>query len=193
MGFPVFRFLLLPAFALTLLTGSLNATTLRTMTEDEQIQKADTIFRGRAEQIDAAFESRANGRAIVTTVRFTPLTVYKGAAESSVSLKFVGGKVGDVEMKVGGMPQFVVGQEYILFVSTTGNSVCPVVGWAEGSLKVDRRSNAAGVVSVSPDVTGAAEPAISARSRAVLTDGETKLPDFEKRLRARIARMGAKP
>ncbi len=171
----------------------LRATTLQEISEDEQIQTAQTIVRGRAEQVNAARETGSRGVAIVTTVQFTPLAVYKGSATGPVSLRFLGGKVGDTEMKVRGMPQFKVGQEYILFVSGDRNLACPVVGWAEGSLKVDRSADAAGTVKISPDVDGTVERSVSARSRTVLTQDAAKLPEFESRLRKRISELGGQP
>jgi hypothetical protein len=165
---------------------------LQPISEDEQIQQAGTIFRGRVERIDVAREATARGSAIVSTVRFLPLAVYKGDASQPVSLKFLGGKLGDTEMKVGGMPEFQVGREYILFVSGDQHRACPVVGWTEGSLKVDRPAGAAATVSVSPDAAGAGESAVSARSRTIPA-GATALPEFERRLKTRIAELAGKP
>jgi hypothetical protein len=166
------------------------ATTLKVITEDDQIQTAKTIFRGKVEAVNAAFKQTGQGRPIVTTVRFSPLTVYKGEAKSPVSLTFLGGKVGDRELRVSGMPHFEVGQEYILFVSADSNVACPVIGWTEGSLKVNRKASAAGLVELP---TGdPAELAISARSRKVRST-TNDLPGFESRLRQRITELGAKP
>jgi hypothetical protein len=191
-GVTYFRFFVV--LAATLTSSIVHATTLRPLTEDDQIASAQTIFCGRAEQVDSALETIAQGRRIITTVRFAPLAVYKGSAPGPVSLRFLGGKVGDLELKVGGMPEFKVGGEYILFVSGKGNLACPIVGWTDGSLKVDRRTDAGGTVSVSTDVAGSTERAVIARSRTVLKAGAQKLPDFESRLRRRIAELkGAKP
>jgi hypothetical protein len=177
-----------------LVAATASATTLQSITEDEQIQAAQTIFRGRADQIDAAREATSHGNPIVTTVRFTPLAVYKGSVPGPLSLRFLGGKVGDLEMKVDGMPEFLVGGEYILFVSGEGNRACPVVGWSAGSLKVDRRNNSAGEVSAAPDAAPAAESGVQPRSRHVLPAGKpSSLPDFESRLRARISALGKQP
>ncbi|MDD5198763.1 MAG: hypothetical protein PHC88_03090 [Terrimicrobiaceae bacterium] len=178
-------------FAAASLLGSLFATTLQPISEDEQIQQSGTIFRGRVEQIDVAREATVRGSAIVSTVRFVPLAVYKGDAAQPVSLKFLGGRLGDMEMKVGGMPEFQVGQEVVLFVSGDPHRACPVVGWGEGSLTVDRRAGVA-TVAVSPDVAGSKEPAVSARGRTILT-GAIELPEFERRLRTRIAELSNKP
>jgi hypothetical protein len=169
---------------------ALEATTLRALTEDEQIAKAETIFRGRAEGVESALEVSGQGRRIFTTVRFTPLAVYKGEAGGVVSLRFLGGRVGDLEMKVGGMPQFEVGGEYVLFVSGNGNLACPVVGWRDGSLSVDRRADAAGVVA--SFAKGGDGAGVIARSRKVLVGPGQRLPDFENRLRARIAALREK-
>jgi len=185
-------FVIRPSFLFLLcVAATATATTLQPITEDEQIKSAQTIFRGRAEQIDAARETTSHGNPIVTTVRFTPLAVYKGSATGAVTLRFLGGKVGDLEMKVDGMPQFKVGGEYILFVSGEGNRACPVVGWSEGSLKVDRQASAAGEVKVSTEVAGATETGVQPRSRRVLPAGTGEpLPDFERKLKARISELG---
>ncbi len=179
--------------AAVFLTGSASATVLRLITEDDQIRQSQTIFRGRAEKIDVARESRGEGLVVVSTVRFQPLAVYKGSPPSSVILKFLGGKIDGKTMKVDGMPRFDVGGEYVLFVSAGTNRACPIVGWSDGSLTVDRQKNPAGVVSVASDKTGASPVAVVSARRHTLPDGRDDLPAFEKRLRARVDALRSQP
>jgi len=159
-------------------------TTLKPISTDDQIRDAAMIFRGRVQSIDVAWKSRGQGKIIASTVQFTPLAVYKGDVPSVVKLEFPGGKIGDVEMKVAGIPEFQVGQEYVLFVSGDQSRACPVVGWSEGSLKVDRQTSAAGQVEVSSTAGGVLD-SLNARSR-VGGPRSVDLSDFEGRLRSRI-------
>lgn len=176
---------LFPWWALALgLCMSAWATTLKPLSTDDQIRDAAMIFRGRVQSVDVARKATGQGSIIVSTVQFTPLAVYKGDVPAVVKLEFPGGKIGDVEMKVAGIPEFQVGQEYVLFVSGDQSRVCPVVGWSEGSLKVDRQTSAAGQVEVSSTAGGVLD-SLNARSRAG-GPRSVDLSDFESRLRARI-------
>jgi hypothetical protein len=160
------------------------ATTLKPLSTDDQIRDAAMIFRGRVQSVDVAQKASGQGSLIVSTVQFVPLAIYKGNVPAVVKLEFPGGKIGDVQMKVAGIPEFQVGQEYVLFVSGDQSRICPVVGWSEGSLKVDRQTSAAGKINVSSTAGGVLESA-DARSRAS-GPRSIDLPEFESRLRARI-------
>jgi hypothetical protein len=166
------------------------ATTLRELSADEQIEQAQAIFRGRVEQVDSAYEQTAHGSPIVTTVRFSRLAVYKGDVPPSLTLKFPGGKVGDVEMKVDGMPEFQAGKEYVLFVSPNQNRACPVVGWNQGRVAVDRQVDVAGTVPTE-GVGDALLRSPAARSR-VVKPAKLELPEFEQLLRERIQQLSQK-
>ncbi|HEY8903184.1 MAG TPA: hypothetical protein VIM48_05725 [Chthoniobacterales bacterium] len=176
---------LFPWWALALgLCMSAWGTTLKPLSTDDQIRDAAMIFRGRVQSVDAARKATGQGSIIVSTVQFIPLAIYKGDVPAVIKLEFPGGKIGDVEMKVAGIPEFQVGQEYVLFVSGDQSRVCPVVGWSEGSLKVDRDASAAGKVDVST-TAGGVLGSPDARTRAS-GPRSVDLSDFESRLRARI-------
>jgi hypothetical protein len=176
---------LFPWWALALgLCMSAWATTLKPLSTDDQIRDAAMIFRGRVQSIDVAWKFRGQSKIIASTVQFTPLAIYKGNVPSVVKLEFPGGKIGDVEMKVAGIPQFQIGQEYVLFVSGDQTRACPVVGWSEGSLKVDRQTSAVGQVELS-DTAGGVLESQNARSRAG-GPRSVDLSEFEGQLRARI-------
>lgn len=176
---------LFPWWALALgLCMSAWGTTLKPLSTDDQIRDAAMIFRARVQSVDVARKATGQGSIIVSTVQFIPLAIYKGDVPAVVKLEFPGGKIGDVEMKVAGIPEFQVGQEYVLFVSGDQSRVCPVVGWSEGSLKVERQASAAGKVDVST-TAGGVLGSPDARTRAS-GPRSVDLSDFESRLRARI-------
>lgn len=121
--------------------GSAGATTLAPLTFGDQVASAEMIFRGRVLAVDAEKRKRGGGEIIVSRVRFETLETYKGEPQAKETLEFLGGRVGDEEMLIEGMPRFAVGDEVVLFVGADRNVVCPVVGWAEGALEVVRSTS----------------------------------------------------
>lgn len=176
--------------------GAASATSLAPITLDEQIASAARIFRGQVVESRAVEESAGGGRRIVTIVRFVPLTVYKGEVPSPIELRFLGGRVGDTEMRVDGMPEFEIGHEYVLFVSDEENLACPVIGWTWGSLPVDPAS---GTVELSEPVAAGLRAPLAARAVATKSPtpppggpGELRMDVFETALRERIREVGKK-
>ncbi len=168
-----------------------HATTLAPMTGDAQLQKAETIFRGRVDRVDMARDWSKSRGPVISTVRFTPLAVYKGTVSGPISLKFLGGQADGMTLKVEGMPEFEAGKEYVLFVSAQKNVMCPLVGWTEGSLKVDYGTNAAGAVPVSSTAASWLQhTAAMTKDRAVMPP-TLKLSQFESLLRSRLSDLGA--
>lgn len=186
--FKVVAMVLAAAFACVPGAG---ATTLKAISGDEQIQQAEAIFRGRVERIDAARDWSKPHGPVISTVRFTRLAVYKGQVASAVSLDFLGGAADGVELRVEGMPTFKAGQEYVLFVSGKQNRACPVVGWTEGQLLVDRKPDADGAVTVTSTASDWLRHTSMARGRAVMPSS-LGLSQFESVLRERIAQIGSK-
>lgn len=182
---------LIPAIlaACFLWAASAIATTLEPVTLDEQIEQSEVIFRGRVESKDAEIEQLENGRRIVTHVTFIPTEIYKGRVPSRVTLDFLGGKMGDVEMVVDGMPVFEVGNEYVLFVSEDGNRACPVVGWTQGSLPLDAKT---GRVKLSDPVARGLESAPgvqaarAARGARAADGAEIEVSEFGSALRKKM-------
>lgn len=59
-----------------------------------------------------------------------------GSAQEPITLDFLGGRVGDEEMIVEGMPRFVAGDEDILFVRGNGHTISPVYAMMYGRYSV---------------------------------------------------------
>jgi hypothetical protein len=69
---------------------------------------------------------------LFTDVTFDGLTVLKGRVEGkTVTLRFAGGVGKDRRVVVVGVPRFVTGRRYVLFVNPAAG-LCPTVGWWHG-------------------------------------------------------------
>lgn len=60
------------------------------------------------------WQTHAQGKHIVTTVRFKVERTLKGQAGQELQLEFLGGTIGGLTMEVDGMPQFQVGDRDVL-------------------------------------------------------------------------------
>lgn len=112
-------------------------------TFSELVDRSQRIVRLRVTAVEARWDfSEEGGRVIHTYVTGEVLRALKGGAEPKVTLRILGGQVGDEAMQIADMPTFVVGQTYILFVALNGSAFCPLVGVMHGSypLAVDAQT-----------------------------------------------------
>jgi hypothetical protein len=72
-----------------------------------------TIFAGTA----ARSTAKSSKGAIRTDVTFSDLRFAKGGPADTLTLTLEGGKIGDEEVMVDGLPNFVVGERYIIFAN----------------------------------------------------------------------------
>lgn len=123
-----------------LLAGVARSTTVVPPTFDALVSGASTIFVGEVTNVQAAWISTRQGRAIKTYVTFKVEDVWKGSVGAATQLEFMGGTIGDTTMEVVGMPTFHDGQRGVLFVSGE-RSVSPLVGFWHGRLRIERDVN----------------------------------------------------
>jgi hypothetical protein len=66
------------------------------------------------------------------------LDLFKGNyRDSEITLRLDGGELGNGKvLVVHGIPEFFEGQKVVLFVKGNGRSICPLVGWEQGMLRV---------------------------------------------------------
>ncbi|HVS52535.1 MAG TPA: hypothetical protein VHD62_09280 [Opitutaceae bacterium] len=100
------------------------------------VNDSDYIVRAVAKNITTDQRAESHGGKIVTRVEFDLLEVIAGTPPASVTLEFVGGRIGDRQLRIEGMPEFKVGDEDILFVSGNGRSFCPLYAMAHGRYPV---------------------------------------------------------
>lgn len=114
------------------------STTVIPPTFDALVSGANTIFVGEVMNVRAEWQATPGGRAIVTFVTFRVEDVWKGDVGAVTQLSFMGGEIGDIGMKVHGMPTFTMGQRDVLFVSGEARKVSPLVGLMYGRMRVER-------------------------------------------------------
>jgi len=101
------------------------------------VHNADQIVRAQAVSSSSRWETTSQGgQVIFTYVQFQVLATLKGAAQGGITLRFLGGQVGNDGMVIPDMPTFAIGSTYILFVAGNGSAFCPLVGIQHGSYQV---------------------------------------------------------
>ena len=101
------------------------------------VSEADAIYRGRVSDVEARRVSSPGGASVIKTfVTFAIERVLKGAEQTSVTLEFLGGTLGDESLDVSGMPQFTTGQRGIVFVQKNGRQFCPLVRLGHGRYRI---------------------------------------------------------
>jgi hypothetical protein len=79
----------------------------------------------------------AGVKSIHTRVNFTVNKIVKGTPPPTLSLEFLGGEVGNKVLKVPGVPQFVVGERYLIFSSGPDKAmVSPILGLDQGAMRI---------------------------------------------------------
>ncbi len=99
----------------------------------ELVARAEQIVVGTVTEIHEQLDASGAPSTLVT---FTDLTVLKGDAGGTLTLRFYGGHAGDVEVRIPDMPTFTVGERDVLFVAGNGTTVCPLVGVWQGRFYV---------------------------------------------------------
>lgn len=116
-----------------------SATTVLPPTFTQLAQSADSVIHGRVLG-HHVFQDDVRGHRIVRTqVRVRVMETLAGVdVGRTLDLLFLGGRADGLNMTVSGMPQFVEGEEVVLFVRDNGTSVCPLVHWSYGHYRVSR-------------------------------------------------------
>ncbi len=118
--------------------GAARGTTVVPPEFTELVNGSDYIVHAVVKQVSSEKRARGNGVKIVTLVELEVIEVVAGTPPEKVTLELLGGKVGDEELRVVGMPQFAVGDEDILFVSKNGRAVAPLYAMGHGRYGVER-------------------------------------------------------
>jgi hypothetical protein len=129
-------------FALAMLVGALLpgiacATTVAPPEFDELVNESDFVVRATVKSVRSEY-SRPGGKSIVTYVELDVKEVITGDPPSPLVLRMLGGRVGDKRMVVSGAPEFVVGDEDILFVRDNGKVFNPLTALMHGRYPIAR-------------------------------------------------------
>ncbi len=157
------------------------ATTVEGMSTSAQAAGADRIFIGTVTAVSSRPKAAAP-KYFETVVRFAVEETVAGSVPAAVEITLSGGEVGGIRQRVDGMPEFVVGERYVVLLEADQNPplTSPVVGFNQGLYRVVGERRASAVVR---DRRGAP---LAGRATAGARDagGDPLLDDFLDTLRA---------
>ncbi len=145
------------------------ATTVERLDLDDLVRKAGSIVVGKVTNSRTYWS--AGGKIILTTYTVEVEENLKGRPARSVELTTIGGRIGNVELHVSGMPSFEKEEKAVVFVENTG-AYQTVVGLGQGKFTVVNDE-------VSNNVNGLAFP--DGRSATRL---KMPLESFKRRIRS---------
>jgi hypothetical protein len=109
------------------------ATTVQRLGLDDLVKKAHTIVVGRVSSSRTYWS--ADRKLILTNYTIQVDESIKGQASGAVEVTTIGGKIGNRELMVSGMPSFVTGENAVVFIETSG-AYQTVVGLGQGKFTV---------------------------------------------------------
>jgi hypothetical protein len=114
--------------------GTIGASTIESMSLARLAQTAPLIVRAKC----AGNVARWDAGEIWT---FTALEVedsWKGAASARLSIRMLGGSVGNITSTVSGVPRFRTGEDVIVFLEPTKLGDFSIESWAQGTFRIHR-------------------------------------------------------
>lgn len=139
--------LLLGAIAAVIAPRPAAATTVEGMTTAAQAATADRIFVGTVTAVTSRPKS-ATPKYFETIVRFSVEDAVAGSIPTTLEITLSGGEVGGIRQRVGGMPEFRVGERYVVLLEADQSPplTSPLVGFNQGLYRVVGESRASAVV-----------------------------------------------
>ena len=114
-----------------------SATTLERMSVAKMTQAAGLVVRAQCLGNSAAWD----GGEIWTFTSFQVEDSWKGAptgAAQQVTVRLLGGSVGNLTSTVSGVPRFRPGEEVVLFLQPTARGDFSIVSWVQGTFRIHR-------------------------------------------------------
>lgn len=156
----------------------LHATTLARMDLRELARQSAYIARARCVNTTG----QSSSRLIWTLSTFVVTEAWKGNPPSPFTIRLPGGEAAGRRVTVEGAPQFAVGEEVVLFLSTDTGRQMTIVSWAQGTFRIHRNPRT-GAMDAVQDTAGL--QVLDTRSGAWSPGERRQIPLTE--LRARVA------
>ena len=123
------------AFALGLLAATIaHATTVQRLALEDLAKRADHIVAGRVRSSKTFWN--ANGKLILTTYTIRVDETIKGRPAQTLEVTTIGGRIGDVQLYVSGMPSLEQDEHVVLFTEPSG-SYEVVLGLSQGKFRIE--------------------------------------------------------
>ncbi len=154
---------------LALLAIAANATTLSRLRFEELANQATAVARVRC----IGVESRWQDGEIWTETQFEIVEVNKGLLPGVISVRMLGGQIGNLHSRIEGAPTFRAGEEAYVFLWGHEGEPFRVLGWSQGTFRISRDTRT-GVERVTQDSSAA--PVFDPRTRQFRHSGIRNLP-----------------
>lgn len=176
-------------FVLVCLAHPLAATVLLPADFKDIVSGSQIIVHGRV--VDVRAEWSEDRRQIESHVTVAPSSFYRGTPTASVTFRVPGGEIGRYKQLTVGAPQFVPGEEAIVFLRAHGPAVPQVFGLSQGvfRVRVDQRSGQRTVILPILMARGTSAERLSRGSR---TRQPLAMDVFTAQLRATLHQGGAR-
>lgn len=178
-------FLLLTAAAIH---GQASATTLARMSVEKMSRTAPLIVRARCTSNSTGWDAGE----IWTFTNFAVEEAWKGSASPAITVRLLGGRLGNLTSNVSGAPRFRPGEEVILFLEPTARRDFSVTSWEQGTFRI-RRDVRAGGERVTQDTASFATFDPASRRFEIGGIRNLALSDFQARVEAALRAAGSKP
>jgi hypothetical protein len=155
--------------ALALLAVAASATTLSRLKLEDLVQESTAVARMRC----LGAISQWDKGEIWTETRFEGLQTEKGALPGIITIRLLGGHVGNVHSHVDEVPVFRTGEEVYLFLWAHEGEPYQVLGWSQGTFRIARNPQS-GLEMVTQDSASAA--IFDPQARAFRRGGIRNLP-----------------
>jgi len=110
-----------------------HATTVERLSLDDLVKKANRIVIGKVANARTHWSS--DRRLILTTYTIEVAETMKGQTGRTAEFTTIGGKIGDVELHVAGMPNLDPGEDAVVFIEQT-RTFSTVVGLGQGKFSI---------------------------------------------------------
>jgi len=137
---------LLVVFAALVACTAARATTLMRMSVEKMARTAEVVVRARCVANVTAWDAGE----IWTVTTFQIEETWKGAPGELITVRLVGGRVGNLTSTVDGVPRFHTGEDVVLFLERTGRGDFSIVSWMQGTFRI-RAERKTGDESVAQD------------------------------------------
>jgi hypothetical protein len=160
-----------------------SATTLERMSIAKMTQAAQLVVRAQCIGNSAAWD----GGEIWTFTSFAVEDSWKGApsgAAQQLTVRLLGGSVGNLSSTVSGVPRFRPGEEVILFLQSTTRGDYSIESWVQGTFRIHRDARSGAEIVVQDT---AAFDTYDSATRQFDAEGIRNLPVGALRLRVQSA------
>jgi hypothetical protein len=134
---PIFWLLIISVAQVPLVSRAAHATIVRALGFEDQCRGADRIFVATVRSIESRRVARAP-RYFETIVGLVVDEVVAGTVPGVLELRFTGGTIGNERQSIDGMPEFTIGERYVVMVDAEHDPplLSPIVGFDQGLYRV---------------------------------------------------------